>query len=241
MMKNIGTKWIRRPVIVNDQQYFQYHHTTEIRMTGEASTRFSQQQQQQKHGQKQRRQFSTGWQGHGTDLLSDSLAHNHGIPKIVLHGYSASGFDVINMVKNMDPNDPELKKTGGIVHMCGSILVLPSAAFLWNVRSTNELTVESICGPLQLYRPQLEYLFIGSPDGAGSIDPVVLDQIRRTLQGDQMKEQQSSRGGGATDSFTQNLVVEPMDLTNAMGTFNILNGEDRRVGAALILPITSDE
>ena len=204
------------------------------------------------------RQFSTGWDGHGTDLLSDSLAHNSGVPKIILHGHSSSGFDVINMVKNLDPTDTELKKTGGIVHMAGSILVLPGAAFLWNVRSPKDLTVDSICPPLQLLSPPLEYLFIGSPDGAGSIDPVVLDAIRRTLRDHQrLLEQQeqkrlssrpgtprslslSSGGGGSgttgDDIFAQNLVVEPMDLTNAMGTFNILNGEDRRVGAALILP-----
>mmetsp|Transcript_47637 Transcript_47637/g.116033 ORF Transcript_47637/g.116033 Transcript_47637/m.116033 type:complete len:239 (+) Transcript_47637:27-743(+) len=210
-----------------------------------------------------RRQFSSaGWDGHGTDLLSDSLAHNSGVPKIILHGHSSSGFDVINMVKNLDPNDTELKKTGGIVHMAGSILVLPGAAFLWNVRSPKALTVDSICPPLQLLSPPLEYLFIGSPDGAGSIDPVVLDEIRQTLHDhQQLLEQQqqkqsssrpatprslsiSSGGGGlgmaGEDILTQNLVVEPMDLTNAMGTFNILNGEDRRVGAALILPKNND-
>jgi uncharacterized protein len=31
-----------------------------------------------------------------------------------------------------------------------------------------------------------------------------------------------------------------MDLTNAMGTFNILNGEDRMVAVALILPSDMD-
>ena len=32
-----------------------------------------------------------------------------------------------------------------------------------------------------------------------------------------------------------NIVVEQLDLMNAMGTFNVLNGEDRRVVAALVM------
>merc|ERR1719343_881216 len=101
------------------------------------------------------------WQGHGTDLLSDSLAHNDGVPKIILHGHSSTGFDVLNMIKNMDQNDENLRQTGGIVHCTGSILVLPSACFLWNVRQPQDLSVDSLA-PILLFRPKLEYLFLGS-------------------------------------------------------------------------------
>jgi len=160
------------------------------------------------------------WQGHGTDLLSDSLAHNDGVPKIILHGHSSTGFDVLNMVKNMDPHDENLRQTGGIVHCAGSILALPSACFLWKVRRPEFLTVESLA-PVLLYRPKLEYLFLGSNM---PIPHELVQSIRRELRRD-----------------NPNLVVEPLDVSNAMGTFNVLNGEDRRVAVALILPEDEDE
>ena len=50
------------------------------------------------------------------DLLGDSLNHHDGVPKVILHGHSDTGFDVINMLKNLDPNDDQLRQTGGIVH-----------------------------------------------------------------------------------------------------------------------------
>lgn len=162
------------------------------------------------------------WDGHGTDLLSDSLAHNYGVPKIILSGHSDSGFDVVNMVKNKDTTgDEALKATGGIVHCAGSLLAFPGACYLWNVRSVQDLTVESLA-PVFLYRPSLEYLFLGSSQ---PIPPQTVQNIRDALQ-------------KANDAMgnSSKIVVEAMDLTNALGTFNILNGEDRRAAAALILP-----
>jgi uncharacterized protein len=192
------------------------------------------------------------WQGHGTDLLSDSLAHSQGgVPKIILHAHGSTGFDVVNMIKNMDPTDQELQKSGGIVHMAGSIIAFPGACFLWNVRSPQDITPESLA-PVQLYRPKLEYLFLGSVE---PIAPSVIQLLRQGLAAE-----------------NSGMVIEPMDLVsttrwickscecilrfacsngcnsgyryvrwtlqaNAMGTFNILNGEDRRVGTALILPV----
>jgi uncharacterized protein len=82
------------------------------------------------------------------------------------------------------------------------------------------MTVESLA-PVLLYRPKLEYLFLGC---ATPIPPNVIQTIRQELRKD-----------------NANLVVEPMDLTNAMGTFNILNGEDRMVAVALILPPEDSE
>ncbi|KAG7367644.1 DUF498/DUF598 domain containing protein [Nitzschia inconspicua] len=173
-------------------------------------------------------QWYSSWQGHGTDLLIDSLAHNDGVPKIILNGHSETGFDVVNMVKNKDPSDETLRSTGGIVHCTGSILVFPGACYLWHVRTPNDLTVESLA-PALLYRPALEYLFVGSSQ---PIPPSVVQAIRVGLN-----DQASKMRNGTAN----HIVVEPMDLTNAMGTFNILNGEDRRVGAALILPLTQEE
>ena len=197
------------------------------------------------------------WEGHGTDLLSDSLAHNYGTPKLILQGHSSTGFDIQNSIKNMDPEDQELQKSKGVVHMAGSILAFPGACFMWNVRKPEDLTVESL-GIARLHRPKLEYLFIGS---AVQIHPSVIEQLRRELAAE-----------------NSGLVIEPMDLVstgrkdrenvvssdvvyrlssppltsvfwgiavtrqaNAMGTFNILNGEDRMVAAALILPESENE
>lgn len=165
------------------------------------------------------RRYMNSWQGHGTDLLSDSLAHNDGVPKIVLHGHSSTGFDVLNMIKNMDQEDKNLRQTGGIVHCTGSILALPSACFLWNVRQPQELTVDSLA-PILLYRPKLEYLFLGSDS------PIHLEKIESIRQ--ELRRDNPS------------LVVEALDLTNAMGTFNVLNGEDRRVAAGFILAQDDD-
>ena len=134
---------------------------------------------------------SFSWDGHGTDLLSESLAHNYGVPKVILHGHSSTGFDVVNLIKNMDPTDSQVQQSRGIVHMAGSILAFPGAAFMWNVRSPDELTLETLA-PTQLYRPKLEYLFLGS---AQAIHPSVVEKLR---QG--MAEENS------------NIVIEPMDL-----------------------------
>ena len=159
------------------------------------------------------RHFS--WDGHGTDLLSDSLAHNFGAPKIILHAHGNSGFDVGNVVKNMDPSDQEILKTKGIVHMAGSILAFPSACYMWNVRDPQDITIEKLA-PLRILRPKLEYFFIGS---SSPIPLSIIEALKRELA-----DEQSS------------IVIEPMTLRNAMGSFNVLNGEDRMVAAALILP-----
>ena len=167
------------------------------------------------------RHFS--WQGHGTDLLAGSLAHTgqgEYVPKIVLHGYGSSGIDVVNLIKNKDPTDVELVKSGGIVHMAGSVLALPGACFLWKVRSPKDLTSDSLA-PILLHKPKLEYLFLGS------VDPIQPSQIQKL------------RDDFAAQDIS--LVIEPMDVANAIGTFNILNGEDRMVGVAIILPETEDD
>lgn len=156
------------------------------------------------------------WDGHGTDLLSDSLAHNAGVPKVILNAHGESGFDVSNIVKNMDPTDQELLRSNGIVHMSGSILALPSACYLWNVRDPNDVTIESLA-PVLIHRPKLEYLFLGCE--GGHVPQSIISDLRQKLSGD-----------------INGMVIEPMDIPNAMGTFNVLNGEDRLVAAALILP-----
>lgn len=156
------------------------------------------------------------WDGHGTDLLGDSLQYSntYGAPKVILHGHSSTGFDVNRILKKMDQTDKSLDRSAGIVHLNGSILCFPTACYMWNVSNNDQLTVESLSSVI-LHRPKLEYLFLGSDK---TISPTVIKEIRDRLAVDNSE-----------------LVVEPMDLANAMGTFNILNGEDRMVCAALIL------
>ena len=159
---------------------------------------------------------SFSWDGHGTDLLGDSLQYSntYGAPKVILHGHSSTGFDVNRILKKMDQTDKSLDRSAGIVHLKGSILCFPTACYMWNVSNNDQLTVESLSSVI-LHRPKLEYLFLGSDE---TISPTVIKEIRDQLAVDNSE-----------------LVVEPMDLANAMGTFNILNGEDRMVCAALIL------
>ena len=85
---------------------------------------------------------------------------------------------------------------------------------MYSVSTISNLTAESLA-EIDLYIPTLEYLLLGS---SRTIHPSVVKDIRDSLR-----------------QTNSELVVEPMDLANAMGTFNILNGEDRRVCAALIL------
>jgi uncharacterized protein len=122
----------------------------------------------------------SNWKGHGTDLLSDSLADSSGgqpVPKIVLTAHGATGYDVLNLVKNMDPTDDSMNETGGVVHMTGSVLAFPSACFLWNVRKPSDLTIESLM-PIILHRPALEYLFIGSKH---PVPPQTIIQIKQAF------------------------------------------------------------
>jgi len=67
----------------------------------------------------------------------------------------------------------------------------------------------------------LEYLFLGS---SKSIPQETIQSIRKELRND-----------------LPNLVVEQLDLSNAMGTFNVLNGEDRSIVVGLILPPDDDQ
>lgn len=149
----------------------------------------------------------------GTDLLADSLAYGPR-RKIILESYAPSGFDVKGLVIVGDRPEEEDESTGEdkIVHMNGSILAFPDSCFLWNVNTVRDVTYESLSA-VQLYNPLVEYLFIGCD---GPLPPRELNRIKREFR-------------------KKDIVVEQMDIMNAMGTFNILNGEDRRVVAALLL------
>lgn len=154
----------------------------------------------------------------GTDLLADSLSYGPR-RKIVLESYGPSGIDVKGLVRVGDiPVEGEISGEDKIVHMNGSIVAFPDACFLWNVTSSDEVTLESLA-VVRLYVPVPEYLFIGCDK---QVPPQELVKIKRELR-------------------RKDIVVEQMDIMNAMGTFNILNGEDRRVACVLVIEPSDDE
>uniref|UniRef100_A0A7S2EHF7 NADH dehydrogenase [ubiquinone] 1 alpha subcomplex assembly factor 3 n=1 Tax=Trieres chinensis TaxID=1514140 RepID=A0A7S2EHF7_TRICV len=157
--------------------------------------------------------------GRGHDLLADSLAFGER-RKIILDGYYPTGFDVIGMLDLKDENtakggDNNPSKSGSsskTLHMNGSIIAFPHSCFLWNVKEPKEVTSESLA-VVALQSPPVELLFIGTNR---ALPPREVNKIKK-------------------DFKKKGIVVEQLDLTNAMGTFNILNGEDRRVAVALLL------
>jgi len=131
-------------------------------------------------------------------------------PKIILDSYGPAGFDVINVIKKVQ--DDETSKSGTLL-MNGSILAFPQSCFLWKIEDISEVTILALA-PVILHRPKVEYLFLGSET------PMQLDGLLI------MKKRLREFG----------ITFEQLDLANTMGTFNILNGEDRVVAAALIVP-----
>lgn len=150
----------------------------------------------------------------GADLLQDALQEKR--PKIVLDAYAPTGFDVSNMTQKVD-KELDIESSGDI-HMTGSILAFDRACFLWNfVESAQDVTYESLA-PVLVYRPKLKYLFIGCN--------TPLPQLQ------EIKTKLKQEAG---------IVCEQLTIHNAMGTFNILNGEDRSVAVALVLEDDDEE
>ncbi|KAL9189619.1 hypothetical protein ACHAXT_009294 [Thalassiosira profunda] len=148
----------------------------------------------------------------GTDLLADALAHG-ARRKIVLESYAPSGVDVKGLVQVGDaPEEGESTGEDRIIHMHGSIVAFPDACFLWNVTHPDGVNLESLSA-VRLYRPAVEYLFIGCD---APMPPGELHKIKKEFR-------------------RMDIVVEQMDVMNVMGTFNILNGEDRRVACVLVI------
>lgn len=151
---------------------------------------------------------SSGWTGvRGHDITGESLTWGDR-PKVIVTSFAATGIDVQNTVKNIDANE----NSDGSVHMNGSVMAFPFGCFLWNVDSVRDVTVESL-SPVLLHRPKMEYLFIGC-SGSDRIALEDLQKIQKALHP---------------------IVVEQMAMSNAIGTFNILNAEDRQVAVALVL------
>jgi Protein of unknown function (DUF498/DUF598) len=187
-----------------------------------------------------------------------------GIPKINVSGYDENGFMVKNMIQKVISTSPNSASrnslvdvqnhseadSDGSVYMNGSIIVYPTGCFLWNIpplRQSQQLlfqnspnttlpqshqndhpniiSIESLSA-IVLIRPQIEYLFIGCNDGYGSI--ANLNEIQYYFR-------HSSAVSRHNNTGRTGIVVEQMQLYNAIGTFNLLNAEDRSVAAALIV------
>jgi uncharacterized protein len=155
----------------------------------------------------------SSWNQRGHDITGEALTFGDR-PKVILQGFAPTGFDVNNLVKKVDQN--EISQSGSI-HMNGSILAFPFGCFLWNVNTAKDVTLESLA-PVMLHRPNLEYLFLGCNQ---SLDREELDRIKMEF-------------------LKQNIVVEHLDLATVVGTFNILNAEDRQVAVALVLDRDED-
>ena len=163
----------------------------------------------------------------GADLLSPASSSSGTHRKIILESYAPSGIDVNGLIcvggennnnrnsKSENEEYGDLPGMSKIIHMNGSILAFPTTCFLWNVKYPHEVTLESLA-PIRLYTPKIQYLFLGcdTPFPSGAISKI--------------KKEMKSR---------HDIVVESMDVMNAMGTFNILNGEDRRVACAIVLNV----
>jgi len=145
----------------------------------------------------------------GFDILSSVNKGN----KIVFDGCTISGFDVLNVKlpsRVIENEEEDIKDK--CVHFNSSILAFSNSCYLWKVKSANEIKMESLMAVIA-YDPPIEMLFIGC-------DTRVPQPIFNTIQKGLKKYR---------------VIVEQLDLTNAMATFNILNSEDRNVAVALIL------
>eukprot|EP00544_Gedaniella_sp_CCMP2646_P005839 CAMPEP_0202491792 /NCGR_PEP_ID=MMETSP1361-20130828/8741_1 /ASSEMBLY_ACC=CAM_ASM_000849 /TAXON_ID=210615 /ORGANISM="Staurosira complex sp., Strain CCMP2646" /LENGTH=197 /DNA_ID=CAMNT_0049121901 /DNA_START=45 /DNA_END=638 /DNA_ORIENTATION=+ len=148
----------------------------------------------------------------GANLLQDDTWERR--PKIVLDAHASTGFDVSHTIQKVDQ---DLDAESGSVHMTSSILAFDRACFLWkSIHKAEDVTFESL-SPVFVYRPKLKYLFIGCNTPIPNFG-----DIKSRLKRD------------------ANIMAEQLTIHNAMGTFNILNGEDRPVAAALVLE-QSDE
>jgi uncharacterized protein len=92
----------------------------------------------------------------------------------------------------------------------GSILALPTGMHAWPVTTAAGLTMESLA-PVIAVADQLDVLLIGLGEDIAAIDP----QIRREFR-------------------ERKVIVEAVATGGAVRTYNILLGEQRAVGAALI-------
>jgi uncharacterized protein len=92
----------------------------------------------------------------------------------------------------------------------GSLLCLPSGMHKWEVASPADITLESL-GPVFAAAADLDVLLIGLGKDIAGLDRSIREALRE-----------------------QKIIVEAIATGGAVRTYNILLGERRAVGAALI-------
>lgn len=92
----------------------------------------------------------------------------------------------------------------------GSLLCLPSGMHAWSVTEPSQLTLDSLA-PVLAVADQIDVLLIGLGTDIRAIDPAIRQAMRE-------------RG----------VIVEAVATGGAVRTYNVLLGEQRAVGAALI-------
>lgn len=170
----------------------------------------------------------------GYDLTADFMTPNDNDngelikvpPKIILSGYSNTGFDVMNVIKRIDTT--EINTEQGLIHMNGNIIAFPNGCFLWkNISTPADVSIESL-SIIHLYRPKLQYLFIGYNNNNTKNNNLSHEKLQKIQK-------------HFSTSSLHNIVIDVMSLDNAIGTFNLLNAEDRQVAVALIIENNDNE
>ncbi|KAM9989984.1 hypothetical protein ACTFIY_006045 [Dictyostelium cf. discoideum] len=102
----------------------------------------------------------------------------------------------------------------------GSINIMPQQLFLWDVHSVEDITIDTLA-TLDIVEPPTEFLLIGT----GSTHLKLPDQLIKDI------------------STRYKVNVETMTTMNAIGTYNILAEEERRVSAFILphVPLGSKE
>ncbi len=93
----------------------------------------------------------------------------------------------------------------------GSILLLPDGIHAWSATMVDEITAESLDPVFRLARGQVELLLVGTGTDLVPVPAALRQQLKRA-----------------------GIVAEPMSTGAAARTYNVLLGEGRRVGAALL-------
>jgi uncharacterized protein len=92
----------------------------------------------------------------------------------------------------------------------GSLLCLPTGMHAWDVRDPAEISTANL-EPVFAAADQIDVLLIGLGSDIAGFDPSIRQQLR-----------------------DRKIIVEAIATGGAVRTYNILLGEDRAVGAALI-------
>jgi NADH dehydrogenase [ubiquinone] 1 alpha subcomplex assembly factor 3 len=97
-----------------------------------------------------------------------------------------------------------------------SVLLFPTSFMLWKARLPADISSSSLA-LMKVVFPTLEMLVIGCGRSIHEVDR----EVRLAI---------------AEEFRVHGTVVEFMDTKSAVSTFNVMNAEDRQVGAALLLP-----